>query len=64
VRPGDQLRIELRVLKHKGPVWKVGARGLVDGNVVADATLMCHVADKAATRSLPADPGASESQAG
>ena len=64
VRPGDQLRIELRVLKHKGPVWKVGARGLVDGNVVADATLMCHVADKAATRSLPADPGASGSQAG
>ena len=49
VLPGDQLRIELGVLKRKGNVWKVSARALVDGKPVADAVLMCHVADKTTT---------------
>ncbi len=49
VLPGDQLRIELGVLKRKGNVWKVSARALVDDKPVADAVLMCHVADKTTT---------------
>jgi beta-hydroxyacyl-ACP dehydratase FabZ len=57
VVPGDQLRIEIQVLKNKGPVWKVEGRALVDDAVVAEAVLMCHVAEKAAVDSAaPAAP--------
>ena len=48
VVPGDQLRIELRVLKRKGPIWKVEAKATVDGRLVCQAVLTCHVSDKAA----------------
>jgi len=54
VLPGDQLRIELQVLKRKGSVWKVSARALVDGKPVADAQLMCHVADRTTAARVPA----------
>ena len=57
VVPGDQLRIEIQVLKNKGPVWKVEGRAMVEGAVVAEAILMCHVAEKAAVDSgAPAAP--------
>ena len=57
VVPGDQLRIEIQVLKNKGPVWKVEGRAMVEDAVVAEAVLMCHVAEKAAVDSaLPAVP--------
>jgi 3-hydroxyacyl-[acyl-carrier-protein] dehydratase len=57
VVPGDQLRIEIQVLKNKGPVWKVEGRAMVEGAVVAEATLMCHVAEKTAVDSgAPAAP--------
>ncbi len=46
VVPGDQLRIELKVLKHKGSIWKVRARALVAGKLAAEAILMCHVAER------------------
>jgi len=48
VFPGDQLRIEVRVLKRKASVCKVAGRASVNGRLVAEATLMCQVADKAA----------------
>ena len=48
VLPGDQLRIEVSVLKHRGPVWKVKAQATVEGELVADAVLTCHISDKAA----------------
>jgi len=54
VLPGDQLRIELQVLKRKGSVWKVSARALVDGKPVADALLTCHVADRTTAARSPA----------
>ena len=57
VVPGDQLRIEIQVLKNKGPVWKVEGRAMVEDAVVAEAILMCHVAEKAAVDSgAPATP--------
>ena len=57
VVPGDQLRIEIQVLKNKGPVWKVEGRAMVEDAVVAEAVLMCHVAEKAAVDSgAPAAP--------
>lgn len=51
VVPGDQLRIELKVLKHKASVWKVGAKALVDGQLAAEAELMCNVVDRTAVGS-------------
>lgn len=46
VRPGDQLRIESRVLKLRGSMCKVRARALVDGELAAEAELMFAVQDK------------------
>ncbi len=37
VLPGDQLRMEIEVLKMKGPVGKVSAKGFVDGTLVVEA---------------------------
>jgi len=41
VEPGDQLVLEVKLVKHKGPVWKFYAEAKVDGKVVASADLMC-----------------------
>jgi beta-hydroxyacyl-ACP dehydratase FabZ len=37
VVPGDQLRLELVILGHKGPVWKMHGEAKVDGVLVAKA---------------------------
>ncbi len=39
VVPGDQLRIEVRLLKHHRPLWKMHAEARVDGELVAEADL-------------------------
>ena len=41
VEPGDQLRLEVDVIKNLRGVWKFNGRALVDGKVVASAELMC-----------------------
>ena len=41
VEPGDQLVLEVKLVKQKGPVWKFSAEAKVDGKVVASADLMC-----------------------
>src|SRR6202035_2990935 len=46
VVPGDQLRIEMTVLKRKITVAKMAGRATVDGLVVAEAEMMCKLADK------------------
>ena len=46
VRPGDQLRIEMKVLKRKGTVAKMAGHATVDGIVVAEAEVMCKLQDK------------------
>src|SRR6266571_207175 len=46
VRPGDQLRIEMKVGKHKASVAKMHGQAVVDGLVVAEAELMCKLADR------------------
>jgi beta-hydroxyacyl-ACP dehydratase FabZ len=46
VFPGDQLRIEMELVKRKATVSKMKGRAIVDGKVVAEAVLMCNVADK------------------
>jgi len=46
VVPGDQLRIEMSVIKRKASVAKMAGRATVDGAVVAEAEMMCKLADK------------------
>jgi 3-hydroxyacyl-[acyl-carrier-protein] dehydratase len=46
VRPGDQLRIEMKVLKRKASLAKMAGTATVDGTVVAEAEMMCVLADK------------------
>jgi beta-hydroxyacyl-ACP dehydratase FabZ len=46
VRPGDQLRIEMRVGKRKETVAKMYGAATVDGVVVAEAEMLCKLADR------------------
>src|SRR4051795_10598309 len=41
VRPGDQLRIEMTVIKRKTTMAKMRGAATVDGVVVAEAEVMC-----------------------
>ena len=47
VVPGDQLRIEMKVLKRKSTVCKMQGVATVDGVVVAEAEVMCKLAAEA-----------------
>src|SRR5579872_5063520 len=47
VVPGNQLRIEMTVSKRKATVAKMQGKATVDGLVVAEAIVMCKLADKA-----------------
>jgi 3-hydroxyacyl-[acyl-carrier-protein] dehydratase len=47
VRPGDQLRIEMKVTRRKASVAKMHGQATVDGVVVAEAELMCKLEDRA-----------------
>jgi 3-hydroxyacyl-[acyl-carrier-protein] dehydratase len=46
VRPGDQLRIEMKVTRRKASIAKMYGQATVDGLVVAEAELMCKLADR------------------
>ena len=46
VVPGDQLRIEMSVIRRKGSVAKMAGRATVDGVLVAEAEVMCKLEDK------------------
>ena len=46
VAPGDQLRIEMTVLNKKASVCKMSGTATVDGTLVAEAILLCKLADK------------------
>jgi 3-hydroxyacyl-[acyl-carrier-protein] dehydratase len=48
VVPGDTLRLEMRVIKRKASVAKMAGIATVDGQVVAEAEVMCKLADKEA----------------
>jgi 3-hydroxyacyl-[acyl-carrier-protein] dehydratase len=41
VEPGDQLILDVTVLRAKAGIYKYKAQGLVDGEVAVDAELMC-----------------------
>src|SRR5581483_1743713 len=46
VVPGDTLRLEVTLLKRKASVAKMAGRATVDGQLVAEAEVMCKLADK------------------
>ena len=46
VRPGDQLRIEMKLLKRKSSIAKMSGTASVNGSVVAEAVMMCKLADR------------------
>src|SRR5215831_5904962 len=46
VVPGDTLRLEMTVLKRKASVAKMAGRATVDGQLVAEAEVMCKLAEK------------------
>lgn len=46
VIPGDQLRIEVNVLKQRDRYYKMKGQALVDGNLAVEAELSCSVVDR------------------
>jgi 3-hydroxyacyl-[acyl-carrier-protein] dehydratase len=46
VVPGDTLRMEMKVIKRKASVAKMAGVATVDGQVVAEAEVMCKLADR------------------
>lgn len=57
VVPGDQLRLEMKVVAWRGNLCKLDGLATVDGALVAEATLMCMMADRnAEAPSVPAEP--------
>ncbi len=45
VLPGDQLRIEVDIIAHKGPVWKMHGEAKVGGVVAAKADVSATIPD-------------------
>ena len=45
VVPGDQLRLEVSLQRHRGPVWKFSGEAKVDGQTVAEATYSAMIMD-------------------
>lgn len=46
VVPGDQLKIEMKVLSWRGDFCKLDGKATVDGQLAAEATLMCKMVDR------------------
>lgn len=41
VEPGDQLKMEVEILRNARGIWKYKAKGTVDGFLAVEAELMC-----------------------
>ncbi len=46
VVPGDQVKMEVKLLHKRGNVWKFSGQALVDGKTVSEAEFMAMVTDK------------------
>ncbi len=46
VIPGDQLRLELEITKHRQSIWGFKGKALVDGNLAAEAELLAMLGDE------------------
>ena len=45
VEPGDQVVLQVNLLKRKRTMWKFEAKAIVDGKIVCEAELMCSKQD-------------------
>jgi 3-hydroxyacyl-[acyl-carrier-protein] dehydratase len=46
VVPGDQMIMELTLLKRKASIWKLAGKAMVEGDVAAEALLIAAISDK------------------
>jgi 3-hydroxyacyl-[acyl-carrier-protein] dehydratase len=46
VIPGDQLRMELEITRHRQSIWGFKGKAFVDGNVVAEGDLMAMIGEE------------------
>lgn len=46
VIPGDQLRMELEITRHRQSIWGFKGKALVDGNLVAEGDLMAMLGEE------------------
>jgi 3-hydroxyacyl-[acyl-carrier-protein] dehydratase len=46
VVPGDQLKLEIRVVSWRGDFCKLEGKATVEGQLAAEATLMCKMVDR------------------
>ena len=46
VVPGDQLKVEMKVLSWRGDFCKLEGKATVEGQLAAEATLMCKMVDR------------------
>src|SRR5208283_3679314 len=53
VRPGDQLRIEMKLTRRKASIAKMYGQATVDGLLVAEAELMCKLVDRETPSDAP-----------
>ncbi len=51
VVPGDQLKIEVKVIAWRGDFCKIQGQATVNGDLAAEATLMCKMVDRDRTAS-------------
>src|ERR1700685_767364 len=57
VVPGDQLRVEVDVLAWRGTFCKLAGKASVNGELAAEATLMCKMVDLETDVNPPANAG-------
>jgi len=55
VVPGDQLRIEMKLLRLKTTIARMQGTATVDGQVAAEATLMCKLTERLSENQPPAE---------
>jgi 3-hydroxyacyl-[acyl-carrier-protein] dehydratase len=48
VIPGDQLRLEVNILQHRGDVWKFSGNAVVEEKIAAEAEFTAMVTDREA----------------
>ena len=46
VSPGDQLRMELEITRHRQSIWGFKGKALVDGNLVAEGDLLAMIGEE------------------
>ena len=58
VVPGDQLLLEMTVLSWRGTFCKLRGKATVNGELAAEATLMCKMVDRESAEAVPAGAAA------